>query len=69
MKKLLIVLFAVLGLVAVDAQAYYRACGRNNGCSTKTNCCVEEVKTCAQPCKVDRVIEQPCQRYRAVNVS
>lgn len=71
MKKLLIVLFAVLGLVIVDAQAHYRACGRNNSCSAKS-ACTEEVKTCAQACKVDRVIEQPCpalpccERYVAV---
>ena len=60
MKKIMLTLLAIAGFVAFDAAAGYRNCYKRcqRTCDTA---CVERVceKSCG-PCKVDRIIEQPC---------
>lgn len=64
MKKLMLTLIAISGLVALDATAGYRRCLRR--CDYVCDPCYKPCKPekvcvpCAEPCKVDKIVEEAC---------
>lgn len=60
MKKLMLVaVFAIAGLALTEATAGYRKC-YNRCAPCKTTCEPVCETACPKPCKVDRIVEEPC---------